>query len=64
MIARTVLHIEAGEDEHQLAQRLLPLEHRLLTRVVGLIAAGRLQWEAHGVLLDGACLHAPLQWDS
>jgi phosphoribosylglycinamide formyltransferase-1 len=32
VIAQATLAIEAGDDEQQLAQRLLPLEHQLLAR--------------------------------
>ena len=63
VIARTVLPVEPGDDEARLAQRLLPREHRLLTRVVGLIAAGRLQLVDREVRLDGEAIAAPLQWD-
>jgi len=63
VIAQARIAIGAGEDEHRLAQRLLPLEHRLLPAVVGLIADGRLQLEGHRVTLDGSHLPSPLQWD-
>ena len=64
VIARVELPIEPGDDEHRLAERLLPLEHRLLPAVVRLIAAGRLQLRDDRVWLDGAPLHDPLQWDA
>ncbi|KRE90785.1 phosphoribosylglycinamide formyltransferase [Frateuria sp. Soil773] len=63
VIAQARLAVDPAEDEHLLAQRLLPLEHRLLPAVVGLIADGRLRLEGHGVILDGSRLPAPLLWD-
>ena len=61
VVAQATLPIEPGEDEQRLAQRLLPLEHRLLPAVVSLIAEGRLAWRDGGPWLDGAPLVAPLR---
>jgi len=61
VVAQATLPIEPDEDEHRLAQRLLPLEHRLLPAVVALVAAGRLVWRDGGPWLDGAPLSAPLR---
>lgn len=61
VIAQATLPIESDDDEHRLAQRLLPLEHRLLPAVVALIAAGRLGWRDGGPWLDGAPLATPLR---
>jgi phosphoribosylglycinamide formyltransferase-1 len=63
VIARVQLPVEPGDDEHRLAERLLPLEHRLLPAVVRLIAAERLQLRDSRVWLDGVPLHRPLQLD-
>ncbi len=60
VIAQAHLAIAAGDDEHQLAQRLLPLEHRLLPAVLGLLANRRLQWDGHAARFDGQPLHKPL----
>ncbi len=60
VIAQARLAITAGDDEHQLAQRLLPLEHRLLPAVLGLLASRRLQWDGHAARFDGQLLHKPL----
>jgi len=60
VIAQARLPIEAGDDESTLAQRLLPLEHRLLPAVLHLLAAGRLQWHETAPRLDGKTLAAPL----
>ncbi|MGN2247923.1 phosphoribosylglycinamide formyltransferase [Frateuria sp. GZRR35] len=61
VVAQAVLPIEPGEDEHRLAQRLLPLEHRLLPAVVALIANGRLAWRNGAPWLDGTPLAAPMR---
>ena len=62
VIARATLAIGPHDDDARLAQRLLPLEHRLLTAVVADIAAGRITLDGNGrVQRDGAVLIAPLQ---
>lgn len=61
VIAQARLAIEAGDDEERLARRLLPLEHRLLPAVLGLLAAGRLQWDGQAPRFDGQPLSAPLR---
>lgn len=60
VIAQARLPIEAGDDEHRLAQRLLPLEHQLLPAVLDLLASGRLQWDGHAPRLDGRPMPTPL----
>ncbi|MGB3463071.1 MAG: phosphoribosylglycinamide formyltransferase [Rhodanobacter lindaniclasticus] len=60
VIAQARLTIEAGDDEQRLAERLLPLEHRLLPAVLGLLASGRLQWRDDGARYAGQPLSAPL----
>ena len=61
VIAQARLVIEAGDDEERLAQRLLPLEHRLLPAVLGLLVSGRLQWDGQAPRFDGRPLAAPLR---
>ena len=61
VIAQACLPIEAGDDEQLLAQRLLPLEHRLLPAVLGLLVSGRLQWDGRTARFDGRPLMAPLR---
>jgi phosphoribosylglycinamide formyltransferase-1 len=61
VVAQATLPIEPGEDEQRLAQRLLPLEHRLLPATVGLIAEGRLGWRDSAPTFDGQPLAAPLR---
>jgi phosphoribosylglycinamide formyltransferase-1 len=60
VIAQARLPIKAGDDEQQLAQRLLPLEHRLLPAVLALLASRRLQWDGQAARFDGQLLRAPL----
>jgi phosphoribosylglycinamide formyltransferase 1 len=61
VIAQTVLQIEAGDDEHTLASRLLPMEHQLLSAVVALIAADRLVLSENGIAFDNESLRKPLR---
>lgn len=61
VIAQVSLAIEPGEDEHRLAQRLLPQEHHLLVAVVGAMAAGRAALVDDGVQFDGKMRTQPLQ---
>ncbi|KQZ69149.1 phosphoribosylglycinamide formyltransferase [Rhodanobacter sp. Root561] len=61
VIAQARLPIVADDDEQSLAQRLLPLEHRLLPAVLADLAHGRLQWDGHGPRFDGQSLAMPLQ---
>jgi phosphoribosylglycinamide formyltransferase-1 len=60
VIAQACLPIEAGDDEQQLAQRLLPLEHRLLPAVLRLLVSRRLQWHDDAPHFDGKPLLSPL----
>jgi phosphoribosylglycinamide formyltransferase-1 len=62
VIAQVRLAIEPGDNEQRLAQRLLPLEHRLLVAVVADIASGRLALGDNAVRFDGRPLAQPLQW--
>ena len=62
VIAQVRMAIEPEDDEQRLAQRLLPLEHRLLVAVVADIAAGKLALEHDTVQFDGRALAQPLQW--
>jgi phosphoribosylglycinamide formyltransferase-1 len=63
VIAQAQLAIESGDDEETLAQRLLPLEHRLLPAVLATLASGRLEWHAEAALFDGQPLSSPLLLD-
>ncbi len=62
VIAQARIDIRPGDDEHQLAQRLLGYEHQLLPAVLRLMAAHRLTLAPPDrVELDGRALSAPLQ---
>lgn len=60
VIAQARITIRPDDDENTLAQRLLPLEHRLLPGVLALLASHRLQWAADAPHLDGLPLRLPL----
>jgi phosphoribosylglycinamide formyltransferase-1 len=61
VIAPARLPIVADDDEQSLAQRLLPLEHRLLPAVLADLTHGRLQWDGQAPRFDGQPLAAPLR---
>jgi phosphoribosylglycinamide formyltransferase 1 len=61
VIAQARIAIEPGDDGEQLAQRLLPLEHRLLPAVLCLLAARRLRWDGQAPRLDDQPLLTPLE---
>ncbi|WEN14693.1 phosphoribosylglycinamide formyltransferase [Rhodanobacter sp. AS-Z3] len=61
VIAQARLPIIAGDTEQSLAERLLPLEHRLLPAVLAELASGRLQWHEQAPRFDGQPLLIPLQ---
>jgi len=62
VIAQTELTVREGDTPESLAARLLPLEHRLLTATVDLIARGRVVLGSDGVRLDGRTLDSPLRF--
>lgn len=62
VIAQARMPVQASDDEHSLAQRLLGLEHQLLPAVVRHIARGRLALATDGIRLDDRLVDAPLQW--
>jgi len=62
VIAQTQIAIEADDDAAGLADRLQPLEHRLLTYVVNLLVSGRLQAQAGKLRIDGKVLLEPVQF--
>jgi phosphoribosylglycinamide formyltransferase 1 len=64
VIAQVRIPIFAADTPQSLAARLLPREHALLVAVVGLLAAGRIEWASAGVKLDGRSLSRPLELDS
>jgi len=62
VIAQVHIAIKPDDDEQRLAQRLLPLEHRLLVAVVADIAAGKVSLDGDGVQFEQETLTQPLQW--
>ncbi|HVC16004.1 MAG TPA: phosphoribosylglycinamide formyltransferase [Rhodanobacter sp.] len=61
VIAQARIPIHPGDDEQQLAQRLLSQEHRLLPAVLALLASHRLQWHDQAPQFDGRPLLTPLE---
>ncbi|MEO7065333.1 MAG: phosphoribosylglycinamide formyltransferase [Rhodanobacter sp.] len=59
VIAQAHIALQQGDDEDQLAARLLPLEHQLLPAVLRLLASRELQWGEPPVF-HGQPLLAPL----
>ncbi|MEO6103285.1 MAG: phosphoribosylglycinamide formyltransferase [Pseudoxanthomonas sp.] len=64
VIAQAGMPILPGDDPQTLAQRLLPLEHRLLVAVMRLAAAGRLAERDGMAHCDGQPLFTPMRLDS
>ena len=64
VIAQAGMPVLPGDDPQTLAQRLLPLEHRLLVAVLQLAAAGRLAERDGMACCDGQPLFTPLRLDS
>lgn len=63
VIAQARLPVRADDTPDTLAERLLPLEHRLLVAAVGLAATGRLAERGDKAWLDGQELFSPLCLD-
>ena len=63
VLAQVRMPVAADDDPEHLAERLLPLEHRLLVSAVELFCDGRVQWRDGRVLLDGQPLQRPLTLD-
>jgi phosphoribosylglycinamide formyltransferase 1 len=62
VIAQARIAIQPGDDEEQLARRLLTFEHQLLPAVLKLMAEQRLDLIAPDrVALDGKLIQSPLQ---
>ena len=61
VLGQATLEILAGDTPQSLAERLLPIEHRLLVACVGLLASGRVLWTADGPRLDALPISNPLQ---
>lgn len=63
VIAQARLPVRADDTPDTLAERLLPLEHRLLVATVGLAVTGRLAERGDKAWLDGQELFSPLCLD-
>lgn len=62
VIAQVTLDVDADDDEHTLGERLLPLEHQLLTAAVSAISTRRVALGPDGeVQFDGTALPFPMQ---
>jgi len=61
VIAQASIAIETDDDEQRLAERLLPLEHQLLTATVSALATGRAALVGDRVRFDGEMLTQPQQ---
>ena len=64
VIAQVGMPVLPGDDPQTLAQRLLPLEHRLLVGSLRLAASGRLAEQDGMAYCDGQALFTPLRLDS
>lgn len=64
VIAQAELPTEPGDDADKLAERLLPLEHRLLVASVALIATGAIELVDNRVCYRGEPLATPLLLDA
>lgn len=60
VISQVRMDVREGDTAADLAQRLLPLEHRLLVATVDLVSRGDVIATPLGIALDGALLEAPL----
>lgn len=61
LVSQVTMDVHADDTAQNLADRLLPLEHRLLVASVGMIASGRLTWSSGVACMDGGPLESPLQ---
>jgi phosphoribosylglycinamide formyltransferase-1 len=61
VISQVEIPLKPGDTPASLATRLLPLEHRLLSATVDLLAQRRVTLDGDGVCFDGAPLAAPLR---
>ncbi|HEX5121773.1 MAG TPA: phosphoribosylglycinamide formyltransferase [Rhodanobacteraceae bacterium] len=61
VISQVEMPLERSDTPASLATRLLPLEHRLLSATVDLLAQRRVTLDGDGVRFDGTPLAAPLR---
>ena len=60
LILQSKVPVQDGDTEDELARRVQATEHAIYPRVIGMMADGRLEWNAGRVRLDGKLLDAPL----
>ncbi len=60
VILQSVVPVHPGDTEAELSARVQATEHIIYPRVIGMIADGRLVWDAGRARLDGKVLDAPL----
>jgi phosphoribosylglycinamide formyltransferase-1 len=63
VVLQSRIAVRPGENESELAARVLKTEHVILPRVIGWLAEGRLTWREGRVFLDGKALEAPVVED-
>jgi len=61
VLSQVVISIDEGDDPQSLAEKLAPLEHRLLVATVKYISEHQVECRDGGVIIDGSELGAPLQ---
>ncbi|MDT8320084.1 MAG: phosphoribosylglycinamide formyltransferase [Xanthomonadales bacterium] len=61
VLAQVSTPIKAGDDRHSMAQRLAPLEHRLLLASVEFLTRHEVKCNGNRIFVDGEALAAPLQ---
>ena len=63
VIMQAEVEVTTDDTADSLAQRILPLEHRMVVEVVNLLADGRLTMSTHEskTMLDGTAIERPLQ---
>ena len=60
LILQSKIPVHPGDSEDELAARVQATEHVIYPRVIGMMADGRLSWDAGQVRLDGKLLDTPL----
>jgi phosphoribosylglycinamide formyltransferase 1 len=60
VVLQSRVPVHPGETEEDLSARVQATEHIIYPRAVGMVAEGRLAWDAGRVRLDGRILDAPL----
>jgi phosphoribosylglycinamide formyltransferase-1 len=60
LILQSKVPVHPGDSEDELASRVQATEHVIYARVIGMMADGRLTWDAGRVRLDGKLLDTPL----